>query len=204
MRSLFRRKPPSPQLLFQDCTECGAAVSVIVPCDNFVCFECRKRASLRAITVANEERELRERFGVVKIALREHDLEKSDHPVVPTVNIKCEYRDGIVTGTTSLRVVRVEAEDDGSFTAVTDHWPSDVPKEAVTIPCAYWNLKAMGGEIWFRTDNRSEYREMFSAEIVRTMETLQSAIIRQRAFIERLLEREHAATPSPPDDEPND
>lgn len=43
---------------------------------------------------------------------------------VPRVNIRCETRDGVVTGITSLNVVRVEAEDDGSWTAVTDYWPA--------------------------------------------------------------------------------
>lgn len=41
----------------------------------------------------------------------------------PKVNIRCETVCGDVTGTTTLDVVRVEREDDGSFTAVTDHWP---------------------------------------------------------------------------------
>ena len=30
-------------------------------------------------------------------------------------------------GSTTLKVIRVEAEDDGSFTAVTDHWPDREP-----------------------------------------------------------------------------
>lgn len=42
---------------------------------------------------------------------------------VPKVNIKCETDNGFITGTTTLNVIRVEREDDGSFTAVTDHWP---------------------------------------------------------------------------------
>ena len=42
----------------------------------------------------------------------------------PRLNIRCEYNDGIVSGSTYLNVIRVEAEDDGSFTAVTDHWPN--------------------------------------------------------------------------------
>lgn len=45
-------------------------------------------------------------------------------PVIPRLNIRCETTDGHVTGSTYLNVIRVEAEDDGSFTAVTDHWPS--------------------------------------------------------------------------------
>lgn len=47
---------------------------------------------------------------------------------VPRVNIECETSDGYIIGTTSLPVIRVELEDDGSYTAVTDYWPpaSDV------------------------------------------------------------------------------
>lgn len=48
---------------------------------------------------------------------------------VPRINIRCETSDGVVKGSTSLNVVRVEAEDDGSWTAVTDHWPA--PTEPV-------------------------------------------------------------------------
>lgn len=47
-----------------------------------------------------------------------------DEDPLPKINIKCECVDGIVHGSTYLNVVRVEKEDDGSFTVVTDHWPS--------------------------------------------------------------------------------
>ena len=43
---------------------------------------------------------------------------------LPRINIRCECHDGKIRGTTYLKVVRVEQEDDGSFTAVTDHWPN--------------------------------------------------------------------------------
>lgn len=43
----------------------------------------------------------------------------------PKLNIRCETTDGVLTGTTYLDVIRVEPEDDGSFTAVTSHWPLD-------------------------------------------------------------------------------
>ena len=46
---------------------------------------------------------------------------------LPRLNIRCDCSDGTVHGSTNLNVVRVEQEDDGSFTAVTDHWPSDQP-----------------------------------------------------------------------------
>lgn len=42
----------------------------------------------------------------------------------PKINIRCEIKSEYgVSGTTRLNVVRVEMEDDGSFTAVTDYWP---------------------------------------------------------------------------------
>ncbi len=43
--------------------------------------------------------------------------------VLPKINIVCETRDGGVIGSTCLNVIRVEQEDDGSLTAVTDFWP---------------------------------------------------------------------------------
>lgn len=46
--------------------------------------------------------------------------------VIPRLNIRCETTDGKITGTTSLPVIRVEVADDGSFTAVTDYWPSQI------------------------------------------------------------------------------
>jgi DNA repair exonuclease SbcCD ATPase subunit len=46
-----------------------------------------------------------------------------DPRAVPRLNIKLEYRGGGISGTRSLDVIRVEAEDDGSFTAVSDYWP---------------------------------------------------------------------------------
>jgi len=41
----------------------------------------------------------------------------------PAINIKCETKGPNATGTTTLNVVRVEQQDDGSYTAVTDYWP---------------------------------------------------------------------------------
>lgn len=41
----------------------------------------------------------------------------------PLINIKLETRTGDAIGSTSLPVIRVEHEDDGSFTAVSDYWP---------------------------------------------------------------------------------
>lgn len=46
--------------------------------------------------------------------------------LIPKLNIRCETRSGPVHGSTSLKVVRVEEENDGSLTAVTDYWPRDV------------------------------------------------------------------------------
>ena len=42
---------------------------------------------------------------------------------LPRINVKCETVDNGITGTAFLKVVRVEQEDDGSLTAVIDHWP---------------------------------------------------------------------------------
>ena len=47
---------------------------------------------------------------------------------LPKLNIRCECSDGTVHGSTYLNVIRVDEEDDGSFTAVTDHWPSDTAR----------------------------------------------------------------------------
>lgn len=41
----------------------------------------------------------------------------------PHIHIKCEVRSNGLIGTTMLNVVRVEPEDDGTYTAVTDYWP---------------------------------------------------------------------------------
>jgi hypothetical protein len=50
-----------------------------------------------------------------------------DPRAIPRLNIKLEYRGGGISGTRSLDVIRVEAEDDGSFTAVSDYWPPADP-----------------------------------------------------------------------------
>ena len=42
---------------------------------------------------------------------------------LPRINVKCETVDNGITGTAFLKVIRVEQEDDGSLTAVIDHWP---------------------------------------------------------------------------------
>lgn len=62
-------------------------------------------------------------------------LEPSKAETLPTINIRCETTDttkqaacnfpGPAKGVTYLNVIRVEQEDNGSFTAVTDHWPND-------------------------------------------------------------------------------
>jgi len=52
---------------------------------------------------------------------------ESDCSALPKLNIRCECSDGIVQGSTYLNVVKVEQEDDGSFTAVTDYWPNVKP-----------------------------------------------------------------------------
>jgi hypothetical protein len=67
---------------------------------------------------------------IVALRARVGELEKElttkyDGNNLPRVNIICETKaDGII-GTTTLNVIRVEIEDDGSFTAITDYWPND-------------------------------------------------------------------------------
>jgi hypothetical protein len=54
-----------------------------------------------------------------------HDAIRNLAPeaAIPKINIRCECTENGITGTTYLNVTGVEREDDGSFTAVTDHWP---------------------------------------------------------------------------------
>lgn len=52
----------------------------------------------------------------------------------PSVCIACHDTTGGVSRTTELPVVRVEANDDGSFTAVTHHWPDHAPKPSSFAP----------------------------------------------------------------------
>lgn len=49
-----------------------------------------------------------------------HEIERLQ---TPKINIRCETKSDWLIGTTTLNVIRVEREDDGSFTAVTNHWP---------------------------------------------------------------------------------
>lgn len=58
--------------------------------------------------------------------------------LLPKLNIKCETTEGTITGTTYLNVVRVEAQDDNSFTAVTDFWPSTSPD--ILYKAMMWDL----------------------------------------------------------------
>lgn len=51
-------------------------------------------------------------------------------PKLPRLNIRCETSLNMpdlppAKGTTNLNVIRVEVEDDESYTAVTDYWPSE-------------------------------------------------------------------------------
>ena len=45
--------------------------------------------------------------------------------LLPVIRIRCETTDNGITGTTYLPVLRVEQEDDGSFTVVTSYFPKD-------------------------------------------------------------------------------
>jgi hypothetical protein len=51
-------------------------------------------------------------------------LVRAEGASLPSINIRCETTCDGVMGTTTLNVVRVEREDDGSLTAVTDYWPN--------------------------------------------------------------------------------
>lgn len=42
----------------------------------------------------------------------------------PNIHIECEVRSDGIIGSTWLNVIRVEKNDDDSFTAVTDFWPN--------------------------------------------------------------------------------
>lgn len=83
--------------------------------------------------------------------------------IPPRINIKCEaVFDGGIGATTSLNVLRVEREDDDSFTAVTDHWPEargvvDAIPEAVCVLVG-WRIRRHtdGSSITFQgPDSRS-------------------------------------------------
>lgn len=63
-----------------------------------------------------------ERLEAINAALARVE---SATPVVPRIRITCETRSEGVIGSTDLNVLRVEAEDDGSFTVFTDHWPNE-------------------------------------------------------------------------------
>ena len=40
------------------------------------------------------------------------------------IHIECETEYNGIKGSTSLNVIRIEKNDDDSFTVVSDHWPS--------------------------------------------------------------------------------
>ena len=76
------------------------------------------------------------RVAADKIDALEAELALLREGQEPVVYIKCETESDKVVGTTSLNVVRVERNDDGSLTAVTDHWPapSSPVTKAVVMP----------------------------------------------------------------------
>lgn len=104
----------------------------------------------RAKTIAEENRlrlmtkpeffnvMMHERFGANEQFAcpnnREWDTDEPPSSVLPKINIRCECHDGVVHGSTNLNVIRVEEEDDGSFTAVTDHWPSPTTEKQSAKP----------------------------------------------------------------------
>jgi len=46
-----------------------------------------------------------------------------DSENLPEIWVECRYEDGMITRSTSVPVVKVEKNDDGSFTAIVDYWP---------------------------------------------------------------------------------
>lgn len=51
---------------------------------------------------------------------------------LPRINVKCKTVDNGIAGVAFLKVIQVEQEDDGSLTAVLDHWPRPVAHPAIT------------------------------------------------------------------------
>lgn len=80
---------------------------------------------------------------------------------VPTVHVVCETRSNGLAGTMPLNVIRVEREDDGAFTAVTDHWPSSA---------------AAGAEELARCKSSRERWIAMSCEFEHRLETLRSSL----------------------------
>lgn len=58
----------------------------------------------------------------------------------PKINILCETKSSGITGSTYLNVVRVDPEDDGSWTAVTDHWPQPTPVASGAVADETWEV----------------------------------------------------------------
>jgi hypothetical protein len=129
---------------------------------------------------------------------------ESDCSGLPRVNIRCECSDGIVHGSTSLNVVRVEQEDDGTFTAVTDHWPngqvdrrgflctsgrlvSAPQQKETTMDTAEWIVKVIEDDFTDRRGLRQEW-EQIDAEIQAEIRATWTALIRKE------LAKEHLAT----------
>ena len=62
----------------------------------------------------------------------EESLEGYQKAELPVIHATFEISDNNVTGSTNASVKRVEANDDGSFTVVIDHWPDTSVSFAVT------------------------------------------------------------------------
>lgn len=76
------------------------------------------------ISCKNERQHALTRLRALSRGAQAEPAFQVEHGEAPAVNIRCELDAGHGIGaSTSLRVVRVEREDDGSLTAVTDHWP---------------------------------------------------------------------------------
>lgn len=71
-------------------------------------------------------------------------------PAAPKLNILCETRSNGIIGSTSLNVVRVNTEDDGSFTAVTDYWPPAAQVQAAPQEAVRQAANAIFAEGWYQ------------------------------------------------------
>lgn len=77
---------------------------------------------------------------------------------IPRINIKCETRgDSGLVGTCWLDPVRVEPEDDGSFTVVTHHWPANEIALKDRIAALESELQTANQHVAYLEDQLSNY-----------------------------------------------
>lgn len=140
-----------------------------------LCAEAATSLTALAAKVSEMEAEnewLWERVDELDKALDE--LADDDEPAGEIViDAEFEYEDGIVIGTTSAPVKRVEQQDDGTFTVVIDYWPPTALK-ALPAPVV---TDEMVDRAWARASemsvgtamaNKSALREVLKAAIQET------------------------------------